>query len=262
MRILVLILLAFLLFESFLITLRAAPFLVPADIPSGTEVFRITDAKTNATGNITAVRSIKDGKIIQKATTQWQSGETLEEAAVMAMSKALVPLSYTKLVKNKQGNVILETTVQFNVSRKSATITQKSDERNFTRSIDIPEDCYVPMMTWIALQGLKFSPGKKYKFHILALISDPKVYKMELKILGMEQVKVPAGSFDGYKIEMKHDFGRFRNLFVSPFAPETYFWQKATSPHQFMKYQGVSYSDNKKKVLYELVESEYKSDVE
>jgi len=230
-------------------------FPVPRDMSSGTETIRLTDLKTNETAHITAIRSIKDGKITQRTIIQWQSGERQEEVAVMAMSASLMPRSYTKQVKDKQGNTSLETRVQFDIPRRLATITHRSGKSDFSERIDIPAGCYVPMMTWIALQGVTFSPGERYGLHILALISDPKVYRMEIKVLGTEQVNVPSGSFDCYKMEMKHNFGRFRNLFADRVAPRTYFWYEATPPHRFVKYQGVSYSDNRKTVIYELVES-------
>ena len=233
----------------------SAFFPVPGDIASGTERFRLTDLKTNETADITTVRSIEDGEITQRAITQWKDGSIQEEVAVMAMSASLMPRSYTKQVRDEQGNTSLETRVQFDVPRKLATIVHRSGKGDVSESMEVPAGCYVPMMTWAALQGVTFAPGQRYGFHILALISAPKIYRMEIKVLGTEQINVPSGSFDCYKMEMKHNFGRFRNLFADRVAPRTYFWYEATPPHQFVKYQGVSYSDSRKTVIYELVES-------
>jgi hypothetical protein len=71
-----------------------------------------------------------------------------------------------------------------------------------------------------------------------------KMWKSYARLLGEEEVTVPAGTFDCYKLEVGASGGLIRR-----FTSEYYFWYTKEPPHYFVKYQ-----DKEAKSVTELME--------
>jgi hypothetical protein len=85
------------------------------------------------------------------------------------------------------------------------------------------------------LRCFPFKSAEKITFDIV--MHDPdnvRAVKMYIKYLGEEDVKVKAGKFHCYKLEMGCE-KMIENL-VWPY--KYYFWFTSDAPHHFVKYQG------------------------
>jgi hypothetical protein len=103
--------------------------------------------------------------------------------------------------------------------------------------------------------------GKKWGTRFKQARPDGSSYTFDykLKVVGKEKIKVPAGTFDAYKIEARGfniELGARleRNIWVSPginadIAHETIVWRKSGRIDQFDRQELVRYSVNKKPAM-------------
>lgn len=103
-----------------------------------------------------------------------------------------------------------------------------------------PKDMLHPMMIDVAFRSMDYTSGKKYSFDLW--LTSFNVLTMDIKIKGKEKVKVPAGEFDCYKIEMLPNLeallGKTLNRLVKPFVPKFRFWVNSKGNHQLVKSEG------------------------
>jgi hypothetical protein len=104
----------------------------------------------------------------------------------------------------------------------------------------------------ILMRSFIASGLKKYSFHLLT--NEPAKYKMDLKLLCIENITVPAGTFECYKIQMSPDLGLLKIATV--FIPPTYFWYTTNSPHFFIRYEGLESGLGTPYVVMELLNRE------
>lgn len=84
---------------------------------------------------------------------------------------------------------------------------------------------------FLVLRGLTFSPGLKTDFPLF--LPETGTVSMYARVLGTEQVTVPAGTFQAYKVEM----GARGFLGVLAKQYLTYYWFDANPPHRFLRYE-------------------------
>ena len=78
---------------------------------------------------------------------------------------------------------------------------------------------------------------RKSDFIFPMLTNEPAYYSMTLVNKGIDTLTVNGATIECYKLQMIPDLG-FLGIFA-PFVPKTYFWYKAASPHEFVRYEGL-----------------------
>lgn len=133
------------------------------------------------------------------------------------------------------------------------TTNEESPEREM---FEIPPDTLIVSGIAVALRGFPFNSGEKVKAHLLT--NEPHLYEIEIEDRGLEEVSVPAGIFDSYRLKLNVNLG-FLNLF-RVFLPDTYFWFDASSPHPWLRYQGLEGGRGTPQIEMKLVEMGSKRD--
>jgi hypothetical protein len=118
------------------------------------------------------------------------------------------------------------------------------------KKIDCSLDGYDGTALPFSLRGFPFETQKEVEMKITPPFKPGvpywawRMWKSYAKLLGTEEVTVPAGTFDCYKLKVGASGG-----LIKRFASNYYFWFTKEPPHQFVKYQ-----DEDGKNVTELIE--------
>lgn len=153
----------------------------------------------------------------------------LNSYAVSQIRSNLKPISTAVSIANKQG--------QFNLiadysKHETVDITYNTTFGERKKSLEIPLDSYDFGEVLYLLRNLPIIVGKKAEFTEVWPSFGQK-FKVTAKIVSLEKIKVPAGSYKTFKVE--HNFGK--TMYAS--------WYWVEKPHYLIKH------DNGK-MIYEL----------
>jgi len=102
----------------------------------------------------------------------------------------------------------------------------------------------------IILRGYNFGTQEPFDFYIFS--SEAKLFKIQAQKIGTETVRVPAGDFECYKMELILDLGP-ANLLTKHFLPKTYMWFTKKPPHYWVKFEGLESGIGSPYVVMELI---------
>lgn len=118
------------------------------------------------------------------------------------------------------------------------------------KTFEIPPDTLIVSGIASALRGFPFDSGETVRAHLLT--NEPHLYEIEIEDKGLDEVSVPAGTFESYRLKLNVDLGLL-NLFRT-FLPDTYFWFDASRPHPWLRYEGLEGGRGTPKIEMRLVE--------
>ena len=145
----------------------------------------------------------------------------------IVVNKYFIPKIYKKV--SKSGKVLEYT------SYDKGELTVSIPHKRIKKAVELPSTYYDPYTLFYAFR--KFPFGKKDKININLAYHDPgniRVVQMYVKNLGTETVKIGAGKFKCYKLEM----GTVKRADTVIWPYKYYFWFTADSRHHFVKFQG------------------------
>ncbi|MCM8756675.1 MAG: DUF3108 domain-containing protein, partial [Candidatus Omnitrophica bacterium] len=76
-----------------------------------------------------------------------------------------------------------------------------------------------------------------YKTYYL-LTSEPKLYKIDIKVIGEETLELPAGKIETIKIRIIPDLGLLTGV-AKAMVPPTYLWFTKKEPYMWVQYEGL-----------------------
>lgn len=102
----------------------------------------------------------------------------------------------------------------------SIAITTEDEPKHTV--MDVPEDAYDDNALFFLLRAIPFKVGYTASFTNMITVSAQK-YAVTITVVGEEEIQVPAGSFDAYKIELNMA------------GEKKYLWYGKDKPHYFLK---------------------------
>jgi len=102
----------------------------------------------------------------------------------------------------------------------------------------------------ILLRGYNFEAPEPFDFYIFS--SEAKLFRIQAQMIGTETVRVPAGEFECYKMELILDLG-VANLLTKYILPKTYMWFSKKQPHYWLKFEGLEGGVGSPYVVMELL---------
>lgn len=126
---------------------------------------------------------------------------------------------------------------------------ENSPERE---TFEVPPDTLIVSGIASALRGFPFGSDRTIKAHLLS--NEPNLYGIEIESKGQEEIAVPAGNFEAYRLKLNIDLG-FLNLFRA-FLPDTYFWFHASHPYSWLRYRGLEGGRGTPEIEMRLLEME------
>ena len=95
-------------------------------------------------------------------------------------------------------------------------------------------------------------PGYK-NFYLLT--NEPKLYKVNFKLVATETLDLPIGKKRALKIKTTGDMGIVDDI-LDKYVPHTYFWYEDSPDLQWLQYQGLETSIDSAYVIASLAEPE------
>lgn len=114
--------------------------------------------------------------------------------------------------------------------------------RKISQSLKLGQDYFDCNLLFFFLRGYPFGDKIRIVFH---MVMDGQygrpigIYPMYVKEVGREEIKVPAGAFDSYKLEM--GVGGAAGIFARKY--KYYLWYTATEPRFLLKYMQADGND-------------------
>ena len=175
-----------------------------------------------------------------KEKTELNNGQRLENTTLIENGEYLKPVSFASIKRNPAGEEIYNTGIRF-------------DDPTW----DLPDDTYPISMLSLIFRSLIDQNLKETDFHLW--ISEYTAWRIMIKIVGKENVRVPLGDFRCYKIEMITDvrdifpFSELLAIILQPFVPKQYFWLGKEEPYPTVKFEGTLGPTGSIKAISELV---------
>jgi hypothetical protein len=184
-------------------------------------------------GYITQVvnKILEEGEEYYKVNvkTESEEGSVLEESMIFKIAESLKPASYYLKVKNKRGEEVV-------------------DARMMCDQLEPP--CARPVAASFCLRGAPSMLKKKVNFHLIT--SEGRFFDIDGAASSKkERVKVPAGDFQCYKMEMTPDMGAYMEdlpikvpmppgfrVLARQFTVSVCYWLSVEEPHYLVKYEG------------------------
>ncbi len=118
-----------------------------------------------------------------------------------------------------------------------------------TRSVSLPPHAIGVDILAVELRVLPEEPGRQLRFVLVTL--DGKKVGMLAKIVGRQQVSVPAGSFECYKVELSPT--GIAGVVADLVLPKMYMWFSVAAPHIWVKYEGPEGGVGSREIVRQLV---------
>ncbi len=167
---------------------------------------------------------------------------------IWSASEWFRPLSTERTVTDTAGRLLLKERKSFHIDKGLVDIEREDLATTSRRSLKIPSDTLAADGIAGALRSLPFERSGPVEVHLLS--NEPKLYQVSFEIRGQERVRVPAGEFQCYKVELVPGLGVL-NLFR--FAiPKAYFWFTVEPPHYWVRYEGLENGRGTPQVVLEL----------
>lgn len=144
----------------------------------------------------------------------------------------LIPYSVKETMWDSEGNLV-RNNEKFYDQEKGKVFCKVDDEE---KEFDFKSDLIDRQIIGICLMNYPFEEKREFDFHLLTSI--PSQYKMTMKHKGIETIEVGGEMIECHKLQMEPDLGGALNL-INVFVPDTYFWYTVSSPHRFVRYEGL-----------------------
>lgn len=127
--------------------------------------------------------------------------------------------------------------------------TDVSSGKTTSREVSISRGTIIPELLAATLRTLPESPGQQMRFDLVT--HEGSVVGMEAKVVGEEQVVVPAGSCRCYKVELAPT--GFIGLVAGLVMPKFVMWHTVSAPHVWVRFQGPAFGLGSPEIVRELV---------
>ncbi len=242
----IIVALCFVLFMVSLEHRTSASVLSDPGVPDGEQtLWRTTrEGREPVFSTITWNTGNRYGEPVYKITTD--SGE--RKQAEYIIDRSDLRLIYARIRRNNEKG---KSDIVIRIIGEDQYLTCDFNDERKEAKIEHPPDGYNGVIMVFSLRGFPFGRQDKVKLRITPPIKPTlpfwvwRMWKSYVKLLGVETVTVPAGTFECYKLVMGPSSG-----IIKRFASEYYVWLARNPPHHFVKYQ-----DKDGKSLMELMEN-------
>lgn len=206
----------------------------------------------NATGTIRAesVLTSKELKQDQKTiyhVTQVNHGDydkyqnvswIIESFSERMPDESLRPLRTLCTVMGQDGKTVSHQENHFDYEDNIIRVILKDSvaTKNYTYPIKGKTADYATLKKFLqSYIGHLDEPNYK-NFYLLT--SEPKLYKVNIKLVAKETLKSPFGELPALKLRLIADMSILDDVF-DRYVPATYIWYEEQPPHRWLKYQGM-----------------------
>jgi len=161
-------------------------------------------------------------------------------------------LNATRAVISEDGRESRKNSKELDYENRKLIFREFTEEKLVKdKTLDFPNSRVYPADALaILLRGYDFDKGRPLKFHVFS--NKGKLYEIKIKAVKTEEVEVPFGVFQGYKLEFILSEGLLSKV-IGYFLPKTYIWYSVEEPHIWLKYEGLESGLGSPYVTMELI---------
>jgi len=175
------------------------------------------------------IKALDEGEGIWGNGNQFRTWHA--ETIYLYDNNAIVPRISSLVFKDRGGVTVESLTVKYDEKHKKAVARMLNSKKEF----EFREGLIDKNALGIVLMNYPYERENDFVFPMLT--NEPSYYSMTMVNRGKEILTVNGASFECYKLQMVPDLG-FLGIFA-PFVPKTYFWYTVSSPHEFIRYEGL-----------------------
>ncbi|MCP4652995.1 MAG: hypothetical protein GY858_06400 [Candidatus Omnitrophica bacterium] len=161
-------------------------------------------------------------------------------AEVVERGGFLYPNFSTQTIKNEDGTVAIkyEKIYDYRKKRIFYSATNKDGKVIKKKIFPIKGKTVDDLTMGPFLKAVIANRDKKEHLRYYLVSSEPKLYKINVKDLGIETLDHSSGAIEAIKVRLIPDFGILTKV-TSALVPPTYFWCTTNSPHEVLRYEGL-----------------------
>jgi len=201
-----------------------------------------------AVNSFSIKRIYEDGEIFYKFT-QKGSGDYDKyedvfwevEAKIKEKKGFLYPIYTIHTIRDKKNNdIIVKYEKHYNYKKKRVYYLATNNEGKVLKKRVFPikgktVDDFT--MVYFLRSFISHLDEEGYRSFYL-LTSEPRLYKIDIKVIGKENVKLPIGKREAIKIRIIPNLGLLTGI-AKALVPPTYLWFEKKTPHIWLKYEGL-----------------------
>jgi hypothetical protein len=238
----------------------AEPLPLPPLAPIEEGRYRARDLRTGATlweEDWTLTQRLQAG---QPVVSLEENGWGVRDGAVptawtLTMTIALwgstPSLSSTRQVRDQSGHLQTTEERELDYAHRSGRLrtVEAPSGKAMSTTVRFAADAVTPELLPALLRLLPDSPAQTMRFELIT--REGSVVPMEARIVGEEEVAVPAGSYRCYRVELTPTglIGFLAGLLL----PKFLMWHTVVAPHFWVKYQGPADGLGSPEIVRELI---------
>lgn len=143
----------------------------------------------------------------------------------------VTPYEVKQTMKDAGGKTVLSLDKSYNAKEGKIVCNVNGTEKVF----DFNKTTMDKDLIGRVLANFPFETGDDVNFYLMT--HEPALYNITMKNRGKETITLNGKIMECYKIELVPDLGALSLL--GAFVPKTYFWYTTSTPHKFMRYEGL-----------------------
>ena len=208
----------------------SVPVITVAQIPwsdSETAHYLIQGSQGTAVGTLNTT-IVRDGTTYLMTTTVIM-GNTTDQVVMSLNAEDLKPISEIRSINVPAGSAIPSglylVGTEYHDNQMTFEAYLPGDQHQGPYEFKIPADSYANDQVWYLFRTLPFEEGYTGRYTNVIIWTTYQTPSATVTVVGTENVNVPAGSFDCYKLE------------VTVSGTTIYVWYAEAAPHHLVKYQ-------------------------
>jgi hypothetical protein len=160
-------------------------------------------------------------------------------------------LSSTRQVRDQSGHLQTREERELDYAHRSGRLrtVEVPSGKATSRTVRFGADAITPELLPAILRLLPDSPAQTMRFELIT--REGSVLRMEARIVGEEQVAVPAGRYQCYRVELTPT--GLTGFLAGLLLPKVLMWHTVVPPHFWVKYQGPAGGLGSPEIVRELL---------
>lgn len=192
-------------------------------------------------------RFYRDGKVFYKFAEQGRGDYdrykdvTWETVAEMEEKEGFLHTTYSiRIIRDRVGDVIVKHEKKFDYDKRKIYYTAADGRGNIIKKGIFPikgRTTDNETLVYFLKTSVAHHNDKTYKsFYLIS--SEPRLYRINIKTMGSEDLELPFGKMKAIKLRLIPDMGLLTGL-SGALIPPTFIWYTEESPYIWLQYEGL-----------------------
>ncbi|MBU1062326.1 MAG: hypothetical protein KJ952_06395 [Candidatus Omnitrophica bacterium] len=192
-------------------------------------------------------RFSRDGKVFYEFTEHGKGDYGKYEdvmwdiTAEMEEQEGLLYTNFSvRIIRDRDNNILIKYEKKFDYDKGKIYYAATDGEGNIIKKKTFPIKGVTAdnnIMTHFLKAFVAHRGEKKYRsFYLIS--SEPKLYRINIKIIGSEVLELPRGQVEAIKLRLIPDLGLLTGL-SGAVIPPTFIWYTEESPYVWLQYEGL-----------------------